>query len=175
MVINKWFFKDFHNNLYNAFYTKTLPFCTFSDLKNPRYDLIEEFFNYVKLDKNILINIGETKGPFGMTINPNNDKDFNILLNSINIAFVFTTDIDETKYLIKSVLGGIYPICDINHVYIKKLGLKKYAINPNLDDLLKKVTYFSKRSYGMSRNIWFLSQKYRRQVEKWNNYESKVY
>ena len=167
-VINKWFFYNFKNDLQNLRYLKQLPFITFSDIQNPRYDIIEKIFDKINYNKELLVSIGENKAPFGITINPTNDKELEQLLNSAKYAFVLTDRADERDYLLKCVLCGVMPICDQNQRSIKKLGLKSFATvvsYENCLDLLCKIKYYN-HIYDYRINL--LAWKYRLQLKKWN-------
>lgn len=167
MIINKWFFQGFKESVKNEFFHKTIPFCAFSDLDYPQYDLIESFMDSIGYNKDLVLSIGETKAPFGHTLYPDNPSDMNTLLNSCEVSFVFSNKIRDTNYLLKSVLAGIIPICNSEHLYVKKLGLERFSIIPNLENLHEKMSFIKKKSYINSYYIWSLSQKYLRQCKKW--------
>lgn len=167
-TVNKWFFKNFRADIRNLYFLKQIPFITFSDLSNPRYDIIEKILDKVNLDKKLLVSVGEKQAPFGMTVNPEGEQ-LNLLLNSATYSFVLTDRIEETDYLLKSVLAGIIPICSNKHVFIKRLGLKGFATNidfPSILDKLCEIKYYQNIS---NRKIALLSWKYRNQLTKWKN------
>ena len=167
--LNKWAFKGFNRNVRNFNYLKTLPFCTFSDQKNPNYDLIEQILDYIKFDKNKFINIGQKQAPFGVTVYPSDEKQYESLLNSCQFSFVFTSDITETHFLIQSVLAGIVPICNFNHLYIKALGLQRYATRPDLLNVLDKLSEIMYYQHIYHYKTYWLSWKYNNQIQKWRN------
>ncbi len=168
MIINKWYFQKFKEDIQNQNFLKTLPFVTFSDLQNPRYDLLAGVLEKVDFDKDTLISIGQKEAPYGLTLLPPDPKDYNLLLNSCRISFVLTDTMDENDYLIKSVMAGIMPICDKNHISIKRLGLTRYSVEPNLNSIVDKLNEILDNKHIFKYHIWKLSQKYRRQYLKWN-------
>lgn len=168
MRINRWLFKDFKENIQNYNYIKTIEFCTFSDLKNPNYELIGKVLDKMSYNKDIFISIGNTKAPFGVTINPQNNKEMNNLLNSCRFSFVLTKDILETKYLIRSVLAGIYPICNLNHVFVKQLGLLKYATLPDEENILYQIGEILDKKHIFHYDIYHKGYKYFKLINRWN-------
>ncbi len=114
-----------------------------------------------------MVSLGKTQAPFGTTVDIEG-KDLNELLNSAKYAFILTKDIKETDYLLMSVLAEVIPICNINHTYIKKLGLKNFATLPdehNVLDLLTKMKICNKiYTYRISLKSW----QFRNQWKKWN-------
>lgn len=167
MRINKFIFKDFKEDIVNYNYIKTIPFVTFSDLENPQYDIIEESLNILGYDLDQLVIIGEKPSPFGFKVNPINNKDINELLNSCQFSFVLTDKTNEVNYLIKSVLAGIVPICNINHPLVKNLGLKSYSTylqENNIVDLIRKHIY---NWHIIRYRTYWLSWKYHNQIKKW--------
>ncbi len=167
MIINKWFFCDFKKDISNLVYLRTLPFITFSDLKNVNYDLIGKILDTIHLDRKLLISIGKTQAPFGMTVDLQG-KQLNVLLNSAVYSFVLTDKMSETPFLLESVLGGVIPICNLNHVFIKRLGLQSFATLPDYDNVLDKLCEIKYHQHIYNYRIALLSWNYRNQWKKWN-------
>jgi len=167
MNISKWFFKDFKQDIRNLCYLKQIPFICFSDEKDINYDLIGEILDKVQLNRELLVSIGKKQAPFGMTVSPD-DKTLNILLNSSIYSIIFTKDIEETDYLLRSVLAGVIPICNMNHPYYKKLGLKNFATLMDFENIIDKLCFIKYNQVIFNRRISLLSWKYRLQYNKWN-------
>ncbi len=168
MIINKWFFQYFKSDIKNLNFIKTIPFITWSDLQNPRYELIESVLKKIGYNKDLLISVGQKPAPFGITILPENDDIYNELLNSCNLSFVFAETGKENDYLLKSVLAGVMPICDINHISIKRLGLTSFAATPDVDSIENKLNEILDKKHIFQYRIWKLSQQYRRKYLRWN-------
>ena len=168
MNISKWFFVNFKSNLRNFNYLKQIPFCTWSDIKSTNYDLIAKILEKIDLDKKLLVSIGQTQAPYGITINPDNDKVLGQLLNSCQYSFVFTSRSDETDYLLKTVLCGVIPICNLNHVFISKLGLKSFATLMDLENLVDKLVEIKYNQHIFKHRVSLLSWNYGQQLKKWN-------
>lgn len=168
MNINKWFFKDFTQDISNLRFLRTIPFCTFSDLKDNNYDLIAKLLDKINLDKNTLISIGIHQAPFGFTINPEDDRDLNVLLNSCKYSFIFTKRQDETNYLLKLILAGVIPICDSSHIFCKRLGLMSFATDcRRYERVLDKMCEIKYHQHIFNYRIALLSWKARNQWKKW--------
>ena len=166
MRINKHFFQNLDINTYSGCFVKTIPFCTFSDLKDPQYELIEKILNKIQYNKDLLISIGKKKAPFGVTVFPDDKKTLLDLYNSCQFSFVFTRDISETQYLLKSVLAGIIPICNEDHLYIKKLGLSRYSTDITLFDIVDTLSHIKNNPMFETLKINQLSWRYNRAMNK---------
>lgn len=166
--INKWIFKDFKEDIQNYNFQKTLPFCTFSSIKNIDYDLIGEVLDFLKYDRDKFISIGNIQAPFGITIEPENNHVLNQLLNSIEFSFVLTKDISEINYIIKSILAGIIPICHKDLLYLKQMGLQEYSVYPFKNNIVDKILYMMYHKNSYHYNTYWLSWKYNNQIKKWN-------
>ncbi len=167
-AISKWFFKDFKYDLKNLIYLKQIPFLCWSDLDNPKYEIIEKVLDRIGINKDLLISVGQNQAPFGMTVNFETDKELEQLLNSATYIFCLTDKQKDTDFLIKSVMCGVIPICDKNHTFIKGLGLERFSCEPdykNVLDLMYNIKYYQKIN---DYKIALLSWKYRNQWKKWN-------
>lgn len=164
---NQWLFKGFHKEIRNFNYLKSLPFCTFSDLKDPKYELIGNILDEIKFDRNKFINIGQSPGPFGINVNVSDTKQYESLLNSCQFSFIFTTDITETHYLIQSVLAGVIPICNANHCFIKRLGLQSYATLPDRFNVLDKFGEIMYYKHIYHYRTYKLGWQYWNKIQKW--------
>ena len=167
MNISKWFFVNFKSNLRNFNYLKQIPFCTWSDIKSTNYDLIAKILEKIDLDKKLLVSIGQTQAPYGITINPDNDKVLGQLLNSCQYSFVFTDKSDETDYLLKTVLCGVIPICNFNHTHIKRLGLSSFATRTDYENILSKLCEIKFNQHIFNYHVNLLAWKYSQQTKKW--------
>lgn len=167
-VISKYFFKDLDNSISNLYYTKGLPFLAWSDLKSTNYDIIGRILDRINLNKSLLVSVGKTQAPFGMTVNPDNGTDLNKLLNSCKYSFVMTDKMAETDYILKCVLANITPICNLNHIFIKHLGLKSFATLNDFDNILDKLCEIKIKSHIFNYKTALLSWKYNRQLNKWH-------
>jgi hypothetical protein len=171
MYIKKWLFKDFKEDVVNYNYYKTVPFCTFSDIKNPNYPLIEETLDYMGYNKDTFVSIGKTTAPFGISVNPLNVKSNNELLNSCQMSFIFDESIDSTPFIIKSVLAGIMPIHSEEYMFSKKLGISKYSTVLSPNNIIFKIKEILDKGNIFQYDIYWKSWNYHNQVKKWKNNE----
>ena len=168
-TISKYFFSNFNEPIQNFHFYKTIPFCTFSDLEDPKYDLIERILDKLSYNKETFVSIGNKTAPFGITVNPTNTKDLETLLNSCQFSFCLTEKTGETDYILRSVLGGIWPICFYKHPYIKKIGLIRYAVGLDYNEIVSKIKDCVDKRVINDYYIWCLSKKYHRQCQKMCN------
>lgn len=166
-VISKYFFKDLDNSISNLYYTKGLPFLAWSDLKSTNYDIIGRILDRINLNKSLLVSVGKTQAPFGMTVNPDNGPDLNKLLNSCKYSFVMTDKMAETDYILKCVLANITPIVNLNHCMIKRLGLLSYATLNDEHNILDKLCEIKLNQHIFNYKTALLSWKYNRNLNKW--------
>jgi hypothetical protein len=139
----------------------------YSDLDSTRYDIIGKVLDTINLDRNLLLSIGDKKAPFGITVNFKDDETLNTLLNSCKYGFVMTDKIEETNYILQTVLAGIIPICNMNHIFLKKLGLESMGTNNDFHNLIDKLGYIKYHNKIFERKISLLSWKYRNNYKKW--------
>lgn len=170
MSVNKWCFHNFHEDVRNFNYMKSIPFCTFSDVSTENdYKLIASILDYIHYDQNKFISIGPTVSSFGISLNPDNVKDINFLLNSCQFSFVLSSDIKDTNFLIKSILSGIIPICNIKHPFIKQMGLSSYAVDVSKQNILDKLTEIMYYPHIYHNRTYRLSWQYYNKIQKWKN------
>lgn len=165
--ISKWFFKDIDAEIYNLYYSKTIPFVCWSDLESTNYDIIGHILDRINLNKSLLVSVGKTQAPFGVTIDAKGD-DVNKLLNSCKYSFIMTDKIAETDYLLKCVLANITPIVNLNHCMIKQLGLSSYATLNDYENILDKLCEIKINKHIFDYKTALLSWKYNRQLNKWH-------
>lgn len=168
MRISKWFFKDFSRDISNLYFRKTLDFLAYSDLESTNYEVIGKILDTIGFDKNTLVSLGKKQSPFGVTVDIEDDETLNILLNSCRYAFVMTPKMDETNYILQTVLAGIIPICNLNHIYIKKLHLCQFATLNDYDNILDKLCEIRYNQKISEYKVSLLSWKYKNKLKKWN-------
>lgn len=164
--ISKWFFKDFKENISNLYYSKQLPFLCYSDISTD-YSIIGAILDRINLNKSLLVSVGKTQAPFGVTINASGD-DLNKLLNSCQYCFIMTDKIEDTNYLLKTVLANIIPICNKNHIFINQLGLKDFACGNSYKEIINKLINIRQNQKIYDFKISLFSWKYNQQLKKWH-------
>lgn len=170
MYINKWLFKDFDLKISNFNFQKTIPFCSFSDLDEPNYDLIASSLDILGYDKDMMVFIGQNAPSFGIHINPTDPLQYEQLLNSVQMSFIFDKLHDHKKYIIQSVLAGVMPICNINDTYTKFFGLsKKYGVVLTPQNIAAKVREILDKGRIYQYDIYWKSWNYHQQIKKWQD------
>lgn len=178
MRINKWCFSNFDKDICNFNYIKSLPFCIFSDSSDPNYPLVGNVLDSICYDRDKLVVIGEQSPPFGYHLHIDDNKVYNALLNSCQFSFVLSPLIEDTPYLIQSILAGIIPICNEEHPYIKQLGLSSYAVDVQKENILDKLVEIKYNQHIFHHKTYWLSWKYYNAVKKFrrkqNNKQKKT-